>query len=313
MTDYNNSGSDFNGNESLVGQRNENSVLFSLDSLASLDDNDSGGGSSGFSFGGSGDASGLIDLNTLASIGAGSSAPDELDGVRVFNTVASKRGRRRMIIVIAAIVVALIALAGVGYYFFQKEAEKRNEIAATLEREKAIEAERTAKLQIELENARQKQQELEIEAKRRVVDQEAVRLQLEAQEANKAKVDEAANAGTDNKGSSNKGSSKKPSGNDGAGTAVAVEAKAPAGKGPSQDDVKNALVDSATKAKKCAKNGNLVVSMTLTGKGSAKNIKADSGTFKGTPTERCILTVVEKHNFPTFSGKDVPVKYNYKL
>lgn len=311
MTDYNNSGNDFNGNESLVGQRNENSVLFSLDSLASLDENESGGGSSGFSFGGSGDASGLIDLNTLASIGAGSSAPDELDGVRVFNTVASKRGRRRMIIITAAIVVALIALAGVGYYFLQKEAEKRNEIAAMLEREKTIEAERVAKLQLELEIARQKQQELEIEAKRRVVDQEAVRLQLEAQEANKAKVDEVANAGADNKGSSSKGSSKKPSGNDGAGTAV--EAKAPAGKGPSPDEVKNALVDSATKAKKCAKNGNLVVSMTLTGKGNAKNIKADSGTFKGTPTERCILTVVEKHNFPTFSGKDVPVKYNYKL
>lgn len=311
MTDYNNSGNDFNGNESLVGQRNENSVLFSLDSLASLDENESGGGSSGFSFGGSGDASGLIDLNTLASIGAGSSAPDELDGVRVFNTVASKRGRRRMIIITAAIVVALIALAGVGYYFLQKEAEKRNEIAAMLEREKTIEAERVAKLQLELEIARQKQQELEIEAKRRVVDQEAVRLQLEAQEANKAKVDEEANAGADNKGSSSKGSSKKPSGNDGAGTAV--EAKAPAGKGPSPDEVKNALVDSATKAKKCAKNGNLVVSMTLTGKGNAKNIKADSGTFKGTPTERCILTVVEKHNFPTFSGKDVPVKYNYKL
>lgn len=310
MTDYNNSGNDFNENEGLVGQRNENSVLFSLDSLASLDDKDSGNASSGFSFGGSGDASGLIDLNTLAAMGAGSSAPDELDGVRVFNTVASKRGRRRMFIVIAAILVALLALAGVGYYFVQKEIDKRNEIAAKLEEEKRVEAERTAKLQAELEEAQRKQQELEMERKRRVADQEAVRAQLEAQEANKTKEEEETAADdSDSKKPTRRASAKAAPSK----ASDTTSKKAPAGKGPSPNEVKSALQDSNGKAKKCAKNGNLVVSMTLTSKGNAKNVKGVSGSFKGTPTERCIITVIERHSFPTFSGKDVPVRYNYKL
>jgi hypothetical protein len=54
--------------------------------------------------------------------------------------------------------------------------------------------------------------------------------------------------------------------------------------------------------------------MTLTSSGKAKNVTAVGGTFKGTPTEKCILTVVEKHNFPEFSGADVNgIKYKYQL
>ena len=55
------------------------------------------------------------------------------------------------------------------------------------------------------------------------------------------------------------------------------------------------------------------VQMSINSAGSAKSVKAIGGSFQGSASERCILTVVEKHQFPTFTGAAIPVKYTFKL
>ena len=80
-----------------------------------------------------------------------------------------------------------------------------------------------------------------------------------------------------------------------------------------KEQIKAALAACQTKAAKCGHGGNLTVQMQINSSGAAKSVKAVGGSFAGSATEKCIITVVEKHNWPTFSGKAIPVKYTFKL
>lgn len=304
--DFNNG----NDGEKLFEQRNESSVLFSLDSLAAQ--NSSSDSDSDSPFGGSGDKSGLIDLNTLAEMGSSKRDSDDYSaGAPVFNSVKSRKQKNGMIIGIIVGLLLVIGLVATCIFLYQKNAEEE-------EAEKAAEAKR-----LEEEEAKDKAHDDEMQrlknelasAKSIINDNE--RKQKAAEEAAKEEAkrkaeEEAAAREAAAKETAARDTAAKPSGS--SGSSSGSKPAAAKGKGLAPEDAKKALQASASKAAKCGKNGNLVVTMTLTSSGKAKNVTAVGGTFKGTPTEKCILTVVEKHNFPEFSGADVNgIKYKYQL
>lgn len=300
---------DEHSGDDLIGQRNENSVLFSLDSLARADESDSGGASS-FSFGGSGDQSGLIDLNTLAQLGAGGEAGDDIEVPVVFNDVGIRRKPKGLIIGLVLLSLLLVGGGIASYFVYQNiQEEKAAKEALALEKADALAKAEQEKQELEakLEQARL---EAEAESKRREADAEAVRLALAKQaeqEAEESANDDANKGTTKRTGNTRTRTPAKDSG-----TAAAPAASK--GSGPKPADVRNALVDSQNKAKKCAKNGTLDVTFTLNGSGKASGVKATGGSFKGTATERCVITVVERHDFPKFSGSPVKgVKFTYRL
>ena len=304
--DFNNG----NDGEKLFEQRNESSVLFSLDSLAAQ--NSSSDSDSDSPFGGSGDKSGLIDLNTLAEMGSSKRDSDDYSsGAPVFNSVKSRKQKNGMIIGIIVGLLLVIGLVATCIVLYQKSAEEE-------EAEKAAEAKR-----LEEEEAKDKAHDDEMQrlknelasAKSIINDNERKQKAAEeaAKEEAKRKAEEEATAReAAAKETAARDTAAKPSGSSGSSSgSKPADAK---GKGLAPEDAKKALQASASKAAKCGKNGNLVVTMTLTSSGKAKNVTAVGGTFKGTPTEKCILTVVEKHNFPEFSGADVNgIKYKYQL
>jgi hypothetical protein len=128
--DFNNG----NDGEKLFEQRNESSVLFSLDSLAAQ--NSSSDSDSDSPFGGSGDKSGLIDLNTLAEMGSSKRDSDDYSaGAPVFNSVKSRKQKNGMIIGIIVGLLLVIGLVATCIVLYQKSAEEE-------EAEKAAEAKR---------------------------------------------------------------------------------------------------------------------------------------------------------------------------
>ncbi len=304
--DFNNG----NDGEKLFEQRNESSVLFSLDSLAAQ--NSSSDSDSDSPFGGSGDKSGLIDLNTLAEMGSSKRDSDDYSaGAPVFNSVKSRKQKNGMIIGIIVGLLLVIGLVATVIVLYQKSAEEE---AA----EKAAEAKR-----LEEEEAKDKAHDDEMQrlknelasAKSIINDNERKQKAAEdaaKEEAKRKAEEEAAAREAAAKETAARETAAKASGS--SGSSSGSKPAAAKGKGLAPEDAKKALQASASKAAKCGKNGNLVVTMTLTSSGKAKNVTAVGGTFKGTPTEKCILTVVEKHNFPEFSGADVNgIRYKYQL
>ncbi len=308
---------DQDGNsEGLFGARNENSVLFSIDSLNALDSEASNNGGTGF--GPSGEESGLIDINTLQRMGGASSsdeggdvAPIAMESM-VFNQVVTKHEKRKTAIIIAVFVVVLITAAiTIIAIINSKNAEMEQ---ATLEQKK--EAEETARQlqakQDEIDALEQKNKQAEADSKRRTAEIEeieaAYKKQLEAQSANSDMPDSAAGG---KKGGAKKGGGAAKPGESGDGDAPAAPAPAKsAGGKASPEAVKSALQAVTTKAQKCGKNGNLAVSFSIGGN-KAKGVSATGGSFKGTATEKCILTVIEKHSWP--DGTASGIKYNFKL
>jgi hypothetical protein len=311
---------DFKNNDNgLFGARNENSVLFSLEDLNSIDNSNSDNAGSGF--GSSGDASGLINLDMLSKMGssAGAGSDDEdgsIGGVAmesmVFNKVVEKRTTRNYALIIGICVLLLAVAGGCAFFFISSseteklEAEQALAAATALEEEQRQAKEReVAELKAQLE-AMKKQNLDSAEDKARL---EAMIQKLEDAEM-QAKV---AGGGDEEKKTT---AAKKPSGTTAKASAGSAPKAASSGGGAGKPDpakIKAALGDAANKAKKCGKNGTLLVQMNINSSGSAKGVKGVSGTFKGTATEKCIITVVEKHQFPAFSGNAIPVKYNFKL
>ncbi len=304
-----------NNNESLFGARNENSVLFSLDSLQSMDGESNSGGTNP-----SGDASGLINLSTLSAMSRsedGDDAGNESYGMQsmVFNEVVPKNTRRKMQILVGTFigVILLASVGGVlGYrHMAQKNKEEIAQTQAAEEEARQSEKEKSDQKIKELEEALAQKN---LEAAKQNAD-----LQKELQDMRdknrvreeQQKINEALAASDSNKAAKSTGSSAKKA-TPAAGAEAVATGKAQA-KPPSAAEVKEALAACNKKATKCAKNGTLVVQMSINSSGSAKNVKAVGGTFQGTATEKCILTVVEKHPFPTFSGAAIPVKYTFKL
>jgi len=301
---------DGNG-EGLFAARNENSVLFSLDSLTALDkgtsDNSTGSSSS------SGDASGLIDLSTLANMsnsGSKDSLTDEpVMESMVFNQVVTKKSKRNIALIVAAFVIVIAGAIGTILYITHTTAEKARiaqEEQAKIDAEKAKEAEAKDK---EIRELEQKIKEAEAEGKRREADQKAVEEELKKLNDQKQALlaNGAADPNTDSKNKKNdkKSDSKpnSPSGNDSAPAPVVQKA-------PDKNKLIAALKDANTKAMKCGKGGNLTVQFNLSNN-TAKGVKALGGSFAGSATEKCILTVVQKHNWP--DGTASNIKYTFKF
>ncbi len=318
MTDYENGfGNEMdNSSQNLINQRSENSVLFSLDNLAQAEESDSQQTGSGFSFGGSGDKSGLIDLNTLAQLGAGSEAEvgaiGGQGGVQPVFLNVSRRSPKKYIII--GLVILLILLAGgaaFAYHLYQKDLAKQQAAQAEKEAEiKRLQAEKE-----EAERLAKEKAESLARAKQRQIDREAeIKAALAEQEKLAAAQQAAAAKNNNDKSSGGSKSSSRHSGHRSSGSSSKAPAAAPKKSGkPNAAAVKKALFASQAKAKKCAKNGNLVVSFKLMPNGKASAVKAVGGSFKGSPTERCILTVIKKSEFPKFSGSPQTVKFRYKL
>ena len=308
---------DQDGNsESLFGARNENSVLFSIDDLQSNDGDMNSSGANP-----SGDASGLINLSTLSAMSqseGGQGENGDSFGMQsmVFNSVVPKKARNWFIAVIIIAVVLVLGIAGVGgYLWYSSDQERQAELEKLKEKsESDLKAAKDAgsvtiqelqkELEIEKENAKNAkaasvESEKKAEDAKRLAEQQ--RQTQEALDANKAPSKSAGGGG---------GSAKKPTPGPGA---EAVASGKATSKPPSSAEVKKALESCQKKATKCAKNGTLTVQMSINSAGSAKNVKAVGGTFQGSASEKCILTVVEKHQFPTFTGAAIPVKYTFKL
>ena len=308
---------DQDGNsESLFGARNENSVLFSIDDLQSNDGDMNSSGANP-----SGDASGLINLSTLSAMSqseGGQGENGDSFGMQsmVFNSVVPKKARNWFIAVIIIAVVLVLGIAGVGgYLWYSSDQERQAELEKLKEKsESDLKAAKDAgsvtiqelqkELEIEKENAKNAKAAL-VESEKKAEDAkrlaEQQRQTQEALDANKA-PSKSAGGGS--------GSAKKPTPGPGA---EAVASGKAASKPPSSAAVKKALESCQKKATKCAKNGTLTVQMSINSAGSAKNVKAVGGSFQGSASEKCILTVVEKHQFPTFTGAAIPVKYTFKL
>lgn len=308
---------DQDGNsESLFGARNENSVLFSIDDLQSNDGDMNSSGANP-----SGDASGLINLSTLSAMSqseGGQGENGDSFGMQsmVFNSVVPKKARNWFIAVIIIAVVLVLGIAGVGgYLWYSSDQERQAELEKLKEKsESDLKAAKDAgsvtiqelqkELEIEKENAKNAKAAL-VESEKKAEDAkrlaEQQRQTQEALDANKA-PSKPAGGGS--------GSVKKPTPGPGA---EAVASGKATSKPPSSAEVKKALESCQKKATKCAKNGTLTVQMSINSAGSAKNVKAVGGTFQGSASEKCILTVVEKHQFPTFTGAAIPVKYTFKL
>ena len=308
---------DQDGNsESLFGARNENSVLFSIDDLQSNDGDMNSSGANP-----SGDASGLINLSTLSAMSqseGGQGENGDSFGMQsmVFNSVVPKKARNWFIAVIIIAVVLVLGIAGVGgYLWYSSDQERQAELEKLKEKsESDLKAAKDAgsvtiqelqkELEIEKENAKNAKAAL-VESEKKAED--AKRLaeqQRQTQEALDANKTPSKSAG------GGSGSAKKPTPGPGA---EAVASGKATSKPPSSAEVKKALESCQKKATKCAKNGTLTVQMSINSAGSAKNVKAVGGTFQGSASEKCILTVVEKHQFPTFTGAAIPVKYTFKL
>ncbi|MBQ9393967.1 MAG: hypothetical protein IJU23_00385, partial [Proteobacteria bacterium] len=299
--------------EGLFGARNENSVLFSLDSLTALDkgtsDNSTGSSSS------SGDASGLIDLSTLANMsnsGSSDSLADEpVMESMVFNQVVTKKSKRNIALIIAAFVIVIGGAIGTILYISHSSAEKARiaqEEQAKIDAEKAKEAEEA---DAKIKALEQQIKEAQAEGKRREADQKAVEEELKKLNEQKQRLlaDGATDPTTDTK---NKKDTKKPDGKPGGsgGSDTAAPPAPQVKKAPDKAKLIAALKDANAKAMKCGKGGNLTVQFNLSNN-SAKGVKAVGGSFAGSATEKCILTVVQKYSWPDGTASDI--KYTFKF
>ncbi len=308
---------DQDGNsESLFGARNENSVLFSIDDLQSNDGDMNSSGANP-----SGDASGLINLSTLSAMSqseGGQGENGDSFGMQsmVFNSVVPKKARNWFIAVIIIAVALVLGVAGVGGYLWYSSYQNQQKILTDLETKNKKQQEEVDKAKQDAANeldTKLKEQKAKFDAEKAALikknDEDAKRIveqQRQTQEALDANKAPSKPAG----GGSGSGSAKKPT--PGPGAEAVAQGKATS-KPPSSADVKKALEACQKKATKCAKNGTLTVQMSINSAGSAKNVKAVGGSFQGSASEKCILTVVEKHQFPTFTGAAIPVKYTFKL
>lgn len=312
--DFNNH--DGNGDE-LFGARNENSVLFSLDSLTAIDKDSSNSNNSANP---SGDASGLINLNTLAQM---SSTPgnDSINGSIpmqsvVFNSVIKKEKRNKMILLVGGIVL-VVALCSV-FVFAMIQWKTTENSKDQLDEDYQTAQTDYKKLQNDKDNLEASKEKLQKDLQNEQAEIKKLKEELAQLQTQQAKADLLA---ATEEAAAKEGSAAVPSAKKSAAKTVAkpgpgaeaVASGRAVAKPPAPSEVKKALDLCAKKAQKCAKGGNLVVQFNMNSSGVAKNAKALSGTFSGTPTEKCILTVVEKHQWPTFTGAAVPVKYNFKL
>ncbi len=306
--------------EGLFGARNENSVLFSLDNLNALD-SDSNGGGNGSGLNTSGDASGLIDLNTLSKMGGSTSSGDDdiASGVvmesMVFNQVVAKKSKIHIGIFVGVFVVLVGIIIAVSYNLYTDKAEETAKAKQEMQDKADEDLKKAQELQAKIDQLEKEKEAAEIEGKRRSaeqaeIDKELARLreaQMNAQVAAGGADAGAAAAGgkADSKSGKKTGGSK-----DSGGSAAPAAPAAPKTKAPDKNALISALKAANTKAGKCGKNGSLTVQFNLSNN-TAKGVKAVGGSFAKSATEKCILTVVEKHNWP--DGTAAGIKYTFKL
>jgi hypothetical protein len=307
---------DFNENngERLFEARNENSVLFSLDSLNALD-KESDGNDGGLNT--NSEASGLINLNMLTQIsGEDTSGFDDTKspmsmGSMTFNQVVTKKSKRNLAIVIGAFVIVIIAASIIGYQIYQSGQEQlaENDTKAQSELKEIGDA----NTQLESKNQALEDKIKQLESDTATLNQKDEEIAKLQEQLRNLQLNGAAPPTTNDRPSGKGGGSGAKGGNNaGAGDAPAAPPK-PSGAKADPNAIKAALADANKKAAKCAKGGTLNIAFSLSGSGKASGVKAVGGTFKGTPSEKCVLTVFEKYSYPTFSGPTIPVKYTVKL
>ena len=131
---------DFNENngERLFEARNENSVLFSLDSLNAID-KESENGEGGLNT--NSEASGLINLNMLSQMSDNGESGNEgglgepVMGSMTFNQVVTRKNKRNLAIIISAFVLVLIAGGVVGYMIYKSGQEEKAKLAQNSQQE----------------------------------------------------------------------------------------------------------------------------------------------------------------------------------
>ncbi len=94
---------------------------------------------------------------------------------------------------------------------------------------------------------------------------------------------------------------------------ASAPAKPKSGTPLSPNHVKSVLSNATASVSKCGTNGNLVVQFDITPAGKIANLTAVSGSFKGTPNEKCILSQAAKLNFNESPKGNQGVKWNFKL
>ncbi|MBO4350990.1 MAG: AgmX/PglI C-terminal domain-containing protein [Proteobacteria bacterium] len=85
------------------------------------------------------------------------------------------------------------------------------------------------------------------------------------------------------------------------------------GKRLSPQEVMQGLNQLNENVKVCGQDGNLAVSFNIDKTGTVTNLKATAGSFKDTPIEQCILTVIQEYKFPQSENPANGIKYNFKL
>lgn len=338
--------------DGMVGQRNENSVLFSLSSLDGVPAVGGGGG------GGADvpvtEGSGLIDIQALATAHKSMSSGGDLDGggmdpfaqgsmaMPALMPMGSHRSNNTLYIALAAGAVVLFVVLGLGMYLVLKDDPKPVEptvkvVERYIERPQDSDAEK-AKAALEADEA----------AKAAAAAEAAVPKKVEAEDEGSDKKEVAsASRKTTSKSSRKSTSSKKDDDED--------EKEAPAPKPKSKKDGIDSILDKIdekadekesassssnslpkaldrTDVKKtinrynsristCAKSqnkagskGTIKVKFYIQPNGRVRGETVVSSGFKGTDVGTCVQKVVGSMTFPkTSASKDVPVTYPFIL
>ncbi|MBQ1927132.1 MAG: hypothetical protein II180_13540, partial [Proteobacteria bacterium] len=58
----------------------------------------------------------------------------------------------------------------------------------------------------------------------------------------------------------------------------------------------------ASRSRSCGRSGTLTLRVTIVNSGYVSKANAISGSFKGTPTERCIINQFKSQSFPKFKN-----------
>lgn len=329
--------------DNLVGQRNENSVLFSLSSLDSVP-----------AVGGEGkedvpvtEGSGLIDIQALASAHKSMSSSSDGDGgidpfaqgtmaMPALMPMGSHRNNNTLYIAIGVAAFALLGLGGIAIYALTRDDPQPQTIIKEVHTKEIVEA-----APVDKDKAAAEADEAEKAAKEAAA---ADPKKVEEEEPAE-KEDDGKKAASSSKSSSSKKSSSSsksdpdpepvkkdpPKKKDGIDSILdKIDDKAEAAskkeessssskKSLSRSDVKQTINRYNSRINTCAKSqnsskktGTVKVKFYIRPNGRVRGEQVVSSGFKGTDVGRCVEKVVGSMTFPkTSASKDVPVTYPF--
>lgn len=350
--------------------RGENSVLFSLSNLTAVSSADAQKRSSGpaspspapaapastSSAGGSSgsagqDRSGLIDLNTLTQLGAGTAtsgagahagadAAASAAAVPALFNVGTRRSNKGLFIGIGFLLLVVLGLGGFLTYLLvfkeDPEANKNTASAATAEgaddpdedlglddgaanKGKAVEgAGETAEAKDDAKSADtpdEAKDKAEGDATAENAGEEASGDDAgeETAEATDAKKDDKRSSSSSSRRDSS--SSKKKDDKPASSSSSSSDDKPKSSGGDTLDKaaVGKVLSGAASKAKSCGSGGDVQVKFSINPDGSTRGVVTVGGSLAGTPAAKCVEGVVKDLSFPKSKDGATGVKYPFKL